>query len=229
VLWEQWVSALDYYDNFSEWAKLLFTGQYEAIKWAQIDRKFIERRETLLNVSSIFHVIIGARNMLDLDGNPLIEASKDHVMVLAKLLELGADMKAKDVAGYTPLHHCLTSSFNVTTMAMAETLLEAGADPNAQNRFGCSPIFECIKVANLDGIKLLLKHGARTDVTDNAGMTCFKIAKYNPNALKLFSEAMSNETEKKRAEQKAAGCFDCGSSCGKRGSKRCTGCYLVTS
>jgi hypothetical protein len=229
VLRQKWCQGLDYYNNISKWAELLITGQYQAIEWAQIEREFLERRETLLNVSSIFHVIIGARTMVDKDDKPPREASEDHIKTLAKLLELGADIKAKDAAGYTPLHHCLTSSFNVTTMAMAETLLEAGADPNAQNRFGCSPINECVMVANLEGIKLLLKHGARTDIKENGtDVTCISLAKHFPDALKLFSEATSHETEKERAKQKEAGCFDCSGGCGKRGSKRCKGCYLVT-
>jgi ankyrin repeat protein len=240
VLRDRWSEGLDYNPvTLSEWAQLLFTGEQQAAEGV-LDNlsgeqvaQLIERRETQLNVSAVFHVIIGARTgcckVSDEHGRKVAEDRSGHANILAKLLELGADLEAKDVAGYTPLHHCLTSQANSATLAMAATLLKAGADPNLQNRFGCSPMFECIMVANLAAIKLLLKHGAKTDVTENdGGLTCLDLAKNFPDVIALFSEAGKQVAKRKRQEQKAAGSFDCGGGCGKRGTKRCSGCYLVS-
>ena len=240
MLRDRWSQGLDYNpESLSEWAQLLFTGEQRVAEEVlrSLDRQqagqLIERRETQYNVSSVFHVIIGARSgcCKISDGRKVAEdSSGGHANILAKLVELGADLGAKDVAGYTPLHHCLTSQANSETLAMAATLLKAGADPNLQNRFGCSPMFGCVMVANLDAIKLLLKHGAKTDVKENdGGLTCLELANNLPSVNVLFSEASRRAAKRERQEQKAAGIFDCsGGGCGKRGTKRCSGCYLVS-
>ena len=136
------------------------------------------------------------------------------------------------MAGYTPLHHCLTSMRNHTTLTMAEMLLKAGANPDLQNRSGCSPIFECIMAADVDAIKLLLKYGASPEVKENdAGLTPLKMASSIPKLLLLFSKAGMQKAKEMRAEQKAAagGSFRlCGGGCGLKGFKRCTGCFMVS-
>ena len=77
----------------------------------------------------------------------------EHVKILLKLIEMGANVNAKDISGATPLHHCLTSYGNETTLIMAEILLKNGVDPNVQNRFGCSPLFECcLNIENMQRI-----------------------------------------------------------------------------
>ena len=91
---------------------------------------------------------------------------------MKKLIELGANIHAKDVAGYTPLHHCLTGMGNSITRSMARELLQAGADPNAQNRFGNTPLMEPVQGFDLENIKLLLEFGADPDIDDNDGVSC---------------------------------------------------------
>ena len=72
----------------------------------------------------------------------------------------GAEVNVHDFAGYTPLHHCLTSAGNETTFAMAKVLLGKGANPNAQNRFGCTPLVESVMTHNKEFVSLLVKNGA---------------------------------------------------------------------
>ena len=96
------------------------------------------------------------------------------------------------------------------------------------NRFGASPLFECMIAAKMDSIKLLLHSGARVDLKDNDGTTCWDLAANFPKMIALISEAGTEAARKTRAEKKSEGAFMCGASgCGKRGSKRCTGCYLI--
>ena len=96
------------------------------------------------------------------------------------------------------------------------------------NRFGASPLFECMIAAKMDSIKLLLHSGARVDLKDNDGTTCWDLAANFPKMIALISEAGTEAARKTRAEKKSEGAFKCGASgCGKRGSKRCTGCYLI--
>ena len=230
-------------EHLTDWMKALYKGDYSLVmkllgnlSQAQAS-KLLEKRESLLNVSAVFHVIIGARclygnNSLFTALREKIENKKGHIKILSKLLNMGADLKAKDMAGYTPLHHCLTSLRNDTTLTMAEMLLKTGADPDLQNRNGCSPIFECIISADVEAIKLLLKYGASTDVKEyDAGITPVRMASSFPKVSKLFSKAGMLKAKKMRAEQKAAagGSFRfCGGGCGAAGTKRCTGCFMVS-
>ena len=128
--------------------------------------KLLEKRETLYNISAIFLVIIGSRCLTNTfpqfdSMREEVDNKEGHTQILSKLLELGARLSARDIAGYTPLHHCLTAMATPTTLNMAVLLLKAGADPNLQNRFGASPLFECIMSANLIHIHLSLASSSR--------------------------------------------------------------------
>ena len=239
MLRNAWADGLDIHPAnglMSPWARALFSGDYEeTMRMLDMDSnvsKLIEKRETLYNISAIFLVIIGSRCLTNTFSQ--FDSTRDevpnkegHTKILSKLLELGANLAARDIAGYTPLHHCLTAMATPTTLNMAVLLLKAGADPNLQNRFGASPLFECIMSAKLDAVKLLLHFGARFDVIDNDGTTCFDLAAHFPKVNALVSEAGADASKKVRAEKKSEGFFKCSAGCGKNGSKRCTGCYLV--
>jgi len=240
VLRNAWADGLDIHPAnglMSPWAKALFSGDYEEtmrmLDQASDVSKLLEKRESLYNISAIFFVIIGSRCLTNTfpqfdSMRDEVENKEGHTQILSKLLELGSDLSARDIAGYTPLHHCLTAMATPTTLNMAVLLLKAGADPNLQNRFGASPLFECIMSAKLDAVKLLLHFGGRFDVMDNDGTTCFDLASHFPKVNALVSEAGAEAAKKARAEKKLEGAFKCGAAgCGRHGSKRCTGCYLV--
>ena len=82
--------------------------------------------------------------------------------------------------------------------------------------------------AKMDAIKLLLHSGARVDLKDNDGTTCWSMAANFPKVNALISEAATEAAKKARAEKKSEGAFKCGASgCNRSGTKRCTGCYLI--
>merc|ERR1719470_554377 len=233
---------------FSEWLRVLFTGDYEAtmgfISKVKVDHldQLLEARESLLNVSAVFHVIIGARTLCG-EKNPqhrdiqkrtstLMTVKGEHEKILAKLIELGANIHAKDVAGYTPLHHCMSSTGNSITRSMARQLLKAGADPNIQNRFGCTPLFESVKAAKFDAVELLLDFGADPDVQEyDAGVSCRQWAPFLPKIAELFCKADKRKTTQSRADAKteAGGSLRLCKVCAvvDDNNKRCTGCYMV--
>jgi len=252
VLRNQWGGGMDYNpahpgnSHLSGWLRALWRGDYEAVmgfiqevKEDEVSQ-LLEVRESLLNVSAVFHVIIGARTLcgknplfrdIQLAASRMMEVKNEHQQILTKLLELGANIHAKDVAGYTPLHHCLTSYSNPTTMSMARQLLKAGADPNLQNRFGCTPLFEPVMAANLDAVKLLLEFGADPDIKENdAGISCRYTATFLPKISELFCQADKRKAKKVRANAKdeAGGSLRLCKVCGvDDDNKRCTGCYMV--
>jgi len=236
--------ALDLDNNLSGWLTALWVGDYEAVmgfiamvKEEEV-HKLLEARETLLNVSAIFHVIIGAdflcgsnhsrRQAVRREMN--LKHEHEHQKIFTKLLELGANIHAKNAAGYTPLHHCLTVHTNLTTMAMARQLLKAGADPNIQNRFGCSPLFDVAMEDNVEAVKLLLEFGADPDVMNNDGISCRAEASNLRRVMELFCQADKKKAEVARADAKvkAGGSFTLCKVCGvDDDNKRCMGCFMV--
>merc|ERR1719427_1150088 len=217
VLRNQWGGGMDYNPahpgnaHLSPWLRALWRGDYQAVMQfleglgRQEIRNMLEVRESLLNVSAVFHVIIGARTLcgknplfrdIQLAAHRIMDVKNEHQKILTKLLELGANMHAKDIAGYTPLHHCLTAYSNPTTLSMAKQLLVAGADPNLQNRFGCTALFEPVMAANLEAVQLLLEFGY------DAGISCRYTATFLPKISELFSRADKRSVKKARASAK---------------------------
>ena len=121
----------------------------------------LELRESMMNMSSVQHVVSGARYFYS--DKPamlrqaqalatIMEVKKDHVKILKKLIELGVNMSARDVAGRSALHFCFAGYGNATTAAMAGLMLQAGADPNLQDRAGMTPLLLAARLSDLQGI-----------------------------------------------------------------------------
>ena len=148
--------------------KALWNGDYEGMmkilgKLSAEDLKArLEKRETKLNMSAVFHVVLGARAASNPDllfqiCMPITKVRKNHKKMLQKLIELGANVNVKNLAGSSPL--CLSSDLDI-----ARFLLEAGADPNSRNRMGQLPLFMSIARQELDMVGLLLQYGADPDL-----------------------------------------------------------------
>lgn len=139
-------------------------------------------------------------------------------------------MHARDVAGFTPLHHCLNDvEGNDLTFQMARILLQNGADPNARNRFGISPIFEAFMFHRLEHIELLLEFGGNLGVTNYSGVSLLHIGvKIHMDLMALFSENMAKSgrilMQKLRMEGKIQTCAMCGI---KECEKKCAACHVI--
>jgi len=83
------------------------------------------------------------------------------------LLEAGADPKAINQEGETPLHEAAGRSGSQALLAL---LLNAGGDPNARDRHGATPLH---RAAAVDGVlvRALLERGADPNVRDARGWT----------------------------------------------------------
>ncbi|CAM9998061.1 unnamed protein product [Scytosiphon promiscuus] len=96
-----------------------------------------------------------------------IAAGKDNVKAVDVLLDAGANIEARDVEGYTPLHTAALHAYSES----ARSLLEHGADVNALTLSGSSTLFIAAQYAG-DGravkvVDLLLRWGADETVADN--------------------------------------------------------------
>lgn len=116
---------------------------------------------------------VGAEGMTPLMGDLL-----NCPEAVKYLLEQGANPRARDDKGNTPLHHCKYSAES------ARLLIEAGADVNARNAVGNTPLMEQYGV-RLAGdsigygeslVRLLLQLGANPEARNNAGMTALDLA-----------------------------------------------------
>ena len=93
--------------------------------------------------------------------------------VVQVMLEAGADVKAADAAGTTPLHwaarYCAESD-------MVKALVDAGADVNARNAYGDTPLHAACDNGTLQVVKFLVERGADPMAQTNDGVTGAAIA-----------------------------------------------------
>jgi len=252
LLREMWASGMDMplqhsaasgFGYFTNWFMSIFLGNYEdfenILKFLPKERvkSQLKMRESWMQFSAIFVVVAGARifwrkNLSQQEMQThrafFTKLDKKHMQILKKLLEVGAEVNVHDVAGYTPLHHCLTAGSNDINLAMAKLLLDHGADPNAVNRFGATPLMECVIVNDLEKIELMMKYKADPYLKDNDGTSPLEISTVFPGAyqrlrqggdkamVKKNREAASNEGHHKRCNR-----------CTEKAEKRCLGCYLI--
>ncbi|MFH0825395.1 MAG: ankyrin repeat domain-containing protein [Pseudomonadota bacterium] len=96
-----------------------------------------------------------------------------HVRPAVILVELGADLNAKDRYLRAPLHHA-TRSDSTELMIL---LLEKGADVNVTDGYGWTPLFwvaGCY-VFNPERARLLVRHGADVNAKDLWGRTLLQL------------------------------------------------------
>lgn len=94
--------------------------------------------------------------MSGLQLTPLHEAANLGNTAITKLLiDAGADIKAKDLAGRTPLHYAASAE-------MVEQLVSLGADPNAKDISGLTPL-DALARRNSKVMEALMQHGATID------------------------------------------------------------------
>ena len=196
--------------------------------------KEIKKREGYCQYSPIFAPILGLR-LVDLENNNSFtsEQKKDirkmysgcnenkHLEILKKLIELGADVNAHDIYGYTPLQYALISfswvrisySYNIVTV-----LLKHGANPNTESRDGCKPLTDFSKqysAAKMKFIDILIQYDGK--LTD----------KIQANNLRTSVETFgSKELAVKVREAHPRGKEEC-ERCLKPAPRKCCACSLV--
>jgi ankyrin repeat protein len=104
------------------------------------------------------------------------ELNKDWDVVdmskVQDLLDRGADVKAKDEWGQTPLHRASIENHIET----AKLLIEAGADVKAKDKWGATPLHWASVKNSIELAVLLIEKGADVGAKDNDGWTPLYVA-----------------------------------------------------
>ena len=125
-----------------------------------------------------------------------------HCDVARALVEAGARVDAKDMAGYSSLHHCVTSSASRATLEIGAVLVAAGADVRSQNRRGVTLMQECVMARRADILAALLEWGADPLQADPSGLSALKMS-HNPpwpEGARRMAEAVHRAAARARGE-----------------------------
>lgn len=90
--------------------------------------------------------------------------SPEAPRIMKALIDGGADIHAKGINGWAPLHMAAARG----NLEAAKLLLEAGADVNQRTEIDGhdSPLMEATRNGRAEMVRLLLEHGADTEVRD---------------------------------------------------------------
>ncbi|KAN0136270.1 Ankyrin repeat-containing domain protein [Lactarius tabidus] len=104
---------------------------------------------------------------------PLNFASHNrHVELVLLLLDRGANVKAEDSQGWTPLHNVFANPDTSTdVLRVVHLLLERGADVNAPNRHHVISLHLASYHQHLESVQVLLDNGANVNAKDSMGQT----------------------------------------------------------
>ena len=229
----QWATGMDFHpNNLSDFFTACYVGDKpyveKMLNKAPDKYKLMEKRETLLRLNALVCVVQGAKMLVQPVGKKSA-GTVDRMGTLQLLIREGANIHAKDVAGYSVLFHCFTACGDLKERRkLGIELMKAGADPNMRNRFGCTVLHENVLVQNFENLNFLVEHGADPSIKDNDGISPNTLVGLFPQAQKIFCKAGFIQSNKKRQQAKSEGqigkCYNCGQSGSK---KRCAKCLVA--
>ena len=105
--------------------------------------------------------------------------------IARRLLDMGADVRARNRHGAEPLHYAadgMPGSHGWNPAAQAATiacLIEAGADPNALDKRGVAPLHRAVRTRCATAVKALLDGGADPRLRNRRGSAAILLATQN--------------------------------------------------
>jgi ankyrin repeat protein len=133
------------------------------------------------------------------DPNALHRAvERNDLASIDRLLKSGADAKAANRYGITPLHLAATNG----SAPVIERLVAAGADPNAALPDGETVLMTAARTGRPDALEALLARGARVDARERLkGQTAlmWAAAENNADAIRVLVAAGANVQERSKS------------------------------
>ena len=105
--------------------------------------------------------------------------------ISTKLLDKGANVRARNRRGAEPLHYAVdgipdSHTWNPAAQeAIVKCLIEAGADPNSADKSGVTPLHRAVRTRCADAVRTLLANGADPRRKNGSGSTPLHLAVQN--------------------------------------------------
>lgn len=135
------------------------------------------------------------------EWTPLTHAARTGTLgALTTLINMGADVNARDKHANTPLHKAVISG----AISKIETLLDSGAELEASNRYGRTPLHEAAHFGHTNVCELLARYGARHDAKDGPlrdMKTPTEVAIAESGVLECCDVLAHNERQQRAAEK----------------------------
>ena len=128
-------------------------------------------------------------------------AAATRSVVVAKLIDMGADVRARNRRGAEPLHYAVDGGPGLPTWnriaqtKIIEMLIAAGADPNAVDKSGVAPLHRAVRNRCAAAVEALINGGADPRAPNRNGSTPMLLATHNPG------KSGSGSTEKKAQQE----------------------------
>ena len=128
-----------------------------------IVRMDIDKLKSLIKEGNDVNYHYNGRNALH------TACDKDSPEMVELILNAGADVNSfsEEGIGRTPVQFVVGDFMQDDSPELVEILLKGGADPNLTSNTDMAPVFETIKNAHVESLKLLIEHGASTDIKNS--------------------------------------------------------------
>ncbi|KAJ2811624.1 hypothetical protein H4S07_001943 [Coemansia furcata] len=137
---------------------------------SQATARYQDMRETRLRMPAMEVVIAGAQYYVGRKRPPSHAYHlPDHRQCLEFLHDIGVEVDAADVAGFTAFMRASQTSHS--RLDLAEVLLGMGADVNHRSRFGGVALHEAMMAQDRRAVSFLTRNGASMDIKDNDGVS----------------------------------------------------------
>ena len=195
ILREIWFAGGDFFNvlqngGLSEFSTACFTGTLSVVQknlslvTGEARLRLLERRECILRQTPLITCIVGMKCMVRESVGKVGGKWKE---IISLLLQHGAAVNAKDIAGHTACFHASGSASTEDTLEVLQILVAAKGDVNSPNRFGAISLHEAVMGDKLLAIQTLLDLGADLNRADLDGLTPFELAKTYPAAVSIIS------------------------------------------
>ena len=161
-----------YFGNYTE-----FKDYIKNLSKEELD-KTMKRREGYCQYSQTFAPILGLR-MINIERKVCFTSQQvqeirsmysgcnehKHLEILKEVIQLGANVNAHDIYGFTPLHFAVLHQ----NEGMVSVLLENGANPNPESRIDNNPLSslnDCVSESKMKCIDILIQYNARLTVKE---------------------------------------------------------------